>query len=239
MNISGKRQAEQRRKDGIIDKLIPGPVLQKNRRIIIGFLIFFSAILFFSSFFFPFWKFTLHAPQYPDGLSIKLYLNRVVGDVTEIDILNHYIGMKKLIEAAKFERRIALWGLLLASFGLFGFIFSGRKSMSLFPLIPLFFLFVFIGDLFFWLYKYGHELDPNAPIRIQPFTPVLFGKGKVGQFETVASFGIGFYIVIISLVLAFLAFFLRIGVCNVCPEKERCSLVCDKIIKWKVRQSDS
>lgn len=228
-----KKQIEPNGKGGIIDKLIPGPILQKERRIIVGVFIFSSALLLFASFFFPFWKFTLYAPQYPDGLRIYLYLNKVVGDVTEVDILNHYIGMQKLSEAAKFERKIAFWGILLASVGMLGFVFSGRKSMSLFSLIPLGFLAVFMGDLFFWLYKYGHELSPEAPIKIQPFTPILFGKGKVGQFETVATFQVGFYMVLLSFVFALSSFFLRVGVCNVCPAKERCSLVCDKIIKWK------
>ncbi|MCX7733281.1 MAG: cytochrome C [bacterium] len=223
---------------GLIEKLIPGPVLQRERRIIIGILILLSAALIFFSFFLPFWNFTLHAPQYPEGLHLKLYLNKVKGEVMEVDILNHYIGMKKLEEAAKFERKIAFWGVLLLSLGMLGFVFSGRKSMTLFSLLPIVFLIAFVGDLFFWLYKYGHDLDPAAPIKIEPFTPKIFGKGKVGQFETVASFGAGFYMILLAFVFSISAFFLRVGVCNACPAKEKCSVVCSSVIRWKAKPED-
>ena len=48
------------------------------------------------SIFFPYWIMTLEAPQYPDGLRVETYINRLEGDVQEIDGLNHYIGMRPL-----------------------------------------------------------------------------------------------------------------------------------------------
>jgi len=55
-----------------------------------------AAVLLVVSIFMPYWKMTLHAPQYPKGLSVQTYVNRMVGDVKEIDGLNHYIGMRPL-----------------------------------------------------------------------------------------------------------------------------------------------
>ncbi len=60
---------------------------------------------------FPYWEFELDAPQYPNGLSLQGYPHRIVGDVSEIDLLNHYIGMRELREAANVERRLALPGI--------------------------------------------------------------------------------------------------------------------------------
>ena len=37
------------------------------------------------------------------------------GDVHEIDMLNHYIGMGHLAEAAQFERHYAAWGVGLVA----------------------------------------------------------------------------------------------------------------------------
>ena len=49
-----------------------------------------AAMLVVVSIFLPYWTLTLHAPQYPKGLTVQLYVNRVAGDAKEIDGLNHY-----------------------------------------------------------------------------------------------------------------------------------------------------
>ena len=69
-----------------------------------------AALLLISSITQPYWRLTLHAPQYPKGLTVQAYLNRLEGDVQEIDGLNHYIGMRPLKEAAQFERSISILG---------------------------------------------------------------------------------------------------------------------------------
>jgi len=62
---------------------------------------------------------------------------------------------------------------------------------------------VFLADLGWILYVYGHSIDPTSALggAIKPFTPPLLGAGKVGQFGTVASFEIGFYLIIASLLV--------------------------------------
>src|SRR5262245_7607772 len=41
----------------------------------------------------PLWSMTMRAPQYPRGLHLYAYGSSLAGDVHEINILNHYIGM--------------------------------------------------------------------------------------------------------------------------------------------------
>ncbi|MFQ5680013.1 MAG: hypothetical protein ACE5HP_11215, partial [Gemmatimonadota bacterium] len=53
------------------------------------------------SIFLPVWKITLHAPQYPDGLNLMVYPHTVAGDLREVNLLNHYIGMHE-IDAGEF-----------------------------------------------------------------------------------------------------------------------------------------
>ena len=61
-----------------------------------------------ASLFQPWWQFTLYAPQYPQGLDdSSSRLTGVTGDVREIDMLNHYIGMAHLALAAPTERQLA------------------------------------------------------------------------------------------------------------------------------------
>jgi nitrous oxidase accessory protein len=147
----------------------------------------------------PFWKFTLHAPQYPDGLNLVIYLDHLGGRVREINGLNHYIGMAKLQNAAQFERAFAPWGVALVALLSAGFvIFGGRKTkwLALAPAaaLPL----GFIGDTFYWLYRFGHNLSPRAPIEFPSFTPSMFGAGKIGQFSTVAGPGVGFWLTLVA-----------------------------------------
>ena len=67
-----------------------------------------AAVLLLVSMFLPYWKMTLNAPQYPSGLSVEVFVNRMTGDVAEIDGLNHYIGMRPLGEAAQLERAVSM-----------------------------------------------------------------------------------------------------------------------------------
>ena len=45
---------------------------------------------------FPMWRIDLRAPQYPGGLSMKIWIDDVKGDVDIINGLNHYIGMSSI-----------------------------------------------------------------------------------------------------------------------------------------------
>src|SRR5687768_17972699 len=47
-------------------------------------------------FFVPAWSIYLIAPQYPEGLSMQIWLNKITGQVEIINGLNHYIGMKQI-----------------------------------------------------------------------------------------------------------------------------------------------
>ena len=44
----------------------------------------------------PLWTMTMRAPQYPAGLTLSAYGTGMAGDVSELNILNHYIGMPPL-----------------------------------------------------------------------------------------------------------------------------------------------
>ena len=76
-----------------------------------------ASVLLLVSLFQPYWRMVLHAPQYPKGLTVHAYLNRLEGDVAEIDGLNHYIGMRKLDEVAKLERELSIMAVTAVSPG--------------------------------------------------------------------------------------------------------------------------
>ncbi|MGB7291592.1 MAG: cytochrome C [Thermodesulfobacteriota bacterium] len=189
----------------ILGPRIPKELWQKERRkfLIPSIIMIVAALILLISIFMPYWNITLHAPQYPGGLEAKLYVNRVTGDVRELDGLNHYIGMKPMAEAAPLERSLSIYmivGIVLLTVGAI-YVHSPIALFLSIPavLYPLFFL----GDLYFWLWNFGMNLDRRAPLSgaIKPFVPPLLGEGKIGQFRTVASWEIGLYLSILASIL--------------------------------------
>ena len=65
-------------------------------------LVVVAALMLAAVYLFPLWNLTMFAPQYPDGLRMDIYSYKLEGgnhgqDVKEINLLNHYIGMKDLV----------------------------------------------------------------------------------------------------------------------------------------------
>jgi hypothetical protein len=168
---------------------------------------------------YPYWRMVLEAPQYPGGLEMRVFINRVTGDedptldeVTEIDGLNHYIGMRSLYDAAQVERAIALPALIAMVIGLLAAAVLRWRWLWLLHLPPLGFPFIFLADLAFWLNNYGQNLDPAAPLSsaIQPFTPPILGEGVIGQFKTVASVEAGWWLAVGAAGLSLVGLLLRL-----------------------------
>lgn len=162
------------------------------------------------SYFHPFWSFKLYAPQYPRGLTLTISLTGFSGDVREIDMLNHYIGMASLTHGAPLERRFATELVAVACATVL--IFAGlrtRRSAALAAAVGVLYPAGFLLDTIYWLHRFGHRLDPHAPLRIPAFTPELFGNGSIGQFMTFATPAPGFWLSIGAATLLVLAAVLR------------------------------
>jgi hypothetical protein len=197
--------------------------------------------LYVVSFFQTWWSFTLYAPQYPHGLKLTIALTGMGGDVREIDMLNHYIGMARLEEAAEHERQLAGWGVgLLSVLVLAIALLAGKKAGRAIVVPGLAFPIVFLADAFCWLFTFGHHLDPHAPLHIPPFTPQLFGNGQIGQFMTFAVPGAGFWLAIAGLAALVAALVVRWRVCADCPRRGACGLVCrGALVFGRARKEDA
>jgi copper chaperone NosL len=187
--------------------------------------------MFAAAFFQSWWSFWLYAPQYPGGLRLDIALTGMSGDVKEIDLLNHYIGMKHLEQAAPLERHLAGYGVAGISVITIGLLVSsGRKINWLVAIPAIAFPLIFLGDSFYWLFSYGHALDPHAPLRIAAFTPQLFGNGKIGQFETYATPALGFWLAVMGVVCVALAAVVRTRVCRFCAARGTCRTTCPRFM---------
>src|SRR5262245_8390242 len=147
-----------------------------------------AGVLLITSILMPYWRMTLHAPQYPKGLTVRAYLNRLEGDVREIDGLNHYIGMRPLGEAARLERSLSVMAVATLALLVLAAVYIHNRRAALLALPAVLFPAGFLLDLAYWLHDFGHTLDPKAALSsaIKPFTPPVLGEGHIGQFRTIA-----------------------------------------------------
>jgi hypothetical protein len=158
-------------------------------------VILIGALLLLPTFFFTLWNMTLYSNQFPDGLNLHIYTHSLEGgrpegrdDLREINTLNHYIGMRPLLESDFSEMK---WIPLMI--GVF-FILALRTVVigKMSNLVDTVVLFMYFGLFSFWsfysrLYQYGHNLEPTAPVKVPPFTPPLIGSKQLANF-TVYSF---------------------------------------------------
>jgi hypothetical protein len=170
-----------------------------------------AAILIIISIFLPYWSLVLHAPQYPKGLVVNAYINRLEGDVQEIDSLNHYIGMRPLNEAAQFERSISAFAISALALLVLAAVFIHSPWAALLSLPAMLLPPVFLADLYFWLSHFGQNLDPHAALSnsIDPFTPTILGEGVIGQFKTVAYADFGLLLASTASILILVGLYLQ------------------------------
>lgn len=153
-----------------------------------------AAVLLLVSLLLPYWVLNLEAPQFPDGLTVVAYVNRIDGDVEELEGLNHYVGLGSFEDAAVFERSIAVVAIIGLAALLIAALYIHSRWVLVLTLPALLFPLVFMVDMQYWLWDFGHNLDPAAPLAaaVGEFTPPLFGPAEIAQFNTLALPGLGF-----------------------------------------------
>ncbi len=162
-----------------------------------------SAVLLVLSIFLPYWVLTLKAPQFPDGLTIQAFVNRLEGDVVELEGLNHYVGLGSFDDGAVFERSIAIGAIIVLAGLLAAALLFHSRWVVLFTMPAILFPVGFVADLQWWLWRYGHNLDSSAPFAkaVGEFTPPIFGPAEIAQFDTLALPGPGFLLALLAAVM--------------------------------------
>ena len=152
-------------------------------------LIVAAALLLIAVYIFPLWNLTMFAPQYPEGLRLDIYSYKLVGgnggqDVPEINILNHYIGMRDLVTDDFTEFK---W--LPFAVGALGLLYLRAAVMgTVGGLLDVLVLNVYFSAFALWsfgykMYVYGHNLSPTAAVKVAPFMPPMFGSKQLANFE--------------------------------------------------------
>lgn len=204
--------------------------LRKRRFVVLGCTLL-GVLLFAASYAFPYWEFKLVAPQYPKGLLLHIALTGITGDVKEIDILNHYIGMRSMSDAASLEKAMGGYLVALASLSIVVGLVVAGKRLGWLGLIPALGLPLgFIADVVYWMYTFGHSLAEDAPLHFEPFMPIIIGAGTIGQFQTTAYPSYGFWMSIAGAVLVSVAVMMRKTICDACPSHAACGKHCNHLL---------
>jgi hypothetical protein len=150
----------------------------------------------------PLWGMTLVSTQYPEGLRMIVYPTHIRGDITELNLLNHYIGMAAISDDFFVELKLLPLLLALAAAACLGAAFVRRLWARIAPLAIMGATAGYgMWSMYHRLYQFGHDLDPTAPIRIPPFTPPPLGTNQIAQFATYSYFSWGTFLPLVAALL--------------------------------------
>ncbi|MGF1671102.1 MAG: hypothetical protein ACFCU6_11695 [Balneolaceae bacterium] len=142
----------------------------------------FAALLLLPLYFVPFWSISMDAPQYPEGMGMYFHLDDVSGhnrhDLQTINNLNHYIGMAEIHPDDFPEFKIMPWIIGFMIFlGMIAAVSGSRKLVLTWLILMVIIGIIGLIDYYMWGYEYGHNLSPDAPIKVpgMSYQPPLIG----------------------------------------------------------------
>ena len=152
-----------------------------------------------ATYFLPVWFIFLIAPQYPEGLTMNIWLDKITGQVDIINGLNHYIGMKH-IKAEMFPEfgfLVYIVGFFIL-FGLLVAITGRRRLLYAYLITTVLGAVAAMADFYKWGYDYGHNLDPKAAIQVPglSYQPPLLGHKTLLNFDAYSYPDVGGWVVI-------------------------------------------
>jgi hypothetical protein len=176
-----------------------------------------ASLLLVGMFVFPIWRIELVAPQYPEGLGMLIRIDTIEGlkenDLANINGLNHYIGMKRIVPESIAELRLMPWlvgalvvaGLAVAAWG---------RRRALYAWVAAFAALAVAGlvDFWRWEYDYGHDLSPDAIIKVpgMSYQPPLIGSKQLLNFVATSWPAPGGWMAFAAVALAALALVLTL-----------------------------
>jgi len=150
----------------------------------------------------PIWRALFSAPQYPDGLDIVAYGNRVEGDIGEINELSHYIGMPPFNFVGMPEMRLWPLVIIVAMAATVLAVLTRRPWVRRLACTGVWLIPVgALADVQFRLWQVGHSLDPASPIRVSPFTPRVVGPTTLMNFTVHALPGMALVLIAVAAAL--------------------------------------
>lgn len=151
--------------------------------------------------FLPIWRIELDAPQYPEGLELLIFTHKLGGEVEIVNGLNHYIGMRTLHVDDFMEFSVLPYCIgALAFFGLIVAWANRKKVLYAWFITLILFAATAAVDFYRWLYDYGHNLDPTAPIQVpgMSYQPPMLGFKQLLNFGVFSVPDLGGWLMILA-----------------------------------------
>ena len=186
------------------------PTNMKRLRPLTRIVLLISSLSLVTAYFVPLWQILMWAPQYPEGLEMKIWINTLSGDVKIISALNHYIGMR-IIEPSmfpEFNYMIYIVGAIIGV-GLFAALWNRLAGLIIFFVTIVAAGIGALVDFWLWGYDYGHNLNPDAAIKIEgmSYQPPLIGTKVLLNFTAFSGPDIGGWVFMgVALLMAILLY---------------------------------
>lgn len=154
------------------------------------------ALIAVSSMLLPLWALSFKAPV--AGHQWKTILvygtGSVQGPLDEVNKANRYVGLEQIRPADILPLKLIPLTYVLAAvlIVLGGWRLSLRKTTLAYAILLLS---VPLG-IQYWLYAFGHNINPDAPIALDPFTPYVIGSYEVATFMIVTYLHAGYFLLI-------------------------------------------
>lgn len=158
----------------------------------------------------PLWGMTLVSTQYPEGLRMVVFADRIQGDIAEINALNRFIGMHPITD--DFFSELRWLPLLFGGAAVLCLIaaVARRFWVTLVPFVAMSGIAVYgLMSMRHRLWQFGHELDPRAPMDLPPFTPPMLGGHQIAQFASYSYFTWGTIFPLLASALVAVALWLQ------------------------------
>lgn len=177
-----------------------------------------GSLMVLALFIFPMWNIRLKAPQYPDPLGMNIHINKLTdenpNDLKNINIMNHYVGMKEIPEKIK---EFEIFPYVIIFMVVLGLLIGLRANYRWY--LAWFIVMVILGaiglyDFYLWTYDYGHNLDPKAAIKFtypdgspMAYRPPIIGSKSILNFDAHSYPRKGAYFMFTGMILSLLAFY--------------------------------
>jgi len=133
----------------------------------------------------PRWKIHLVSPEYSQGLDLQIDSHKIAGDIDRINTLSTSTGMAQIDPRERTEldwMPFALGALILRALRVVA-VGDVRSLIDLAVLVAYFSVFS-LGRFYYTLRVFGRSLDPYAMVKVEPFTPALYGSQQIADITT-------------------------------------------------------
>lgn len=174
-----------------------------------------ASLILLVTLFTPLWEIKLTAPQYPDPLGLHISVDKIESmnefDLENINLLNHYIGMKHIVPESIPELGFMKYIIIgFMAFGLVVFLSKSNKLLYTWVILISIAGVALLYDFNAWEKDYGTNLDPMAAIKVEGMTykPPLIGSKELLNITAYSYPHIGGVAFFLSILIGWIAFFM-------------------------------